>query len=127
WSSYADRDSSRLRRLPGPLLVWQRVHDPFDDPDPSSRALLGVSPLLHGQAEAGRHGWPRRALRAPCREGQEVGRHEARGIKACVATGRSASADKQPSTRFTTQTSEHRMAEPRYVGGQAVMEGVMMR
>ena len=42
------------------------------------RALLGVPPLLHGQAEARRHRWPGRALPAPGREGQDqegVARH----------------------------------------------------
>ena len=40
--------------------------------DAARRALLGVPPLLHGQAEAGRHRWPRRALPAPRREGEEA-------------------------------------------------------
>ena len=30
WSHYADRDPPRVRRVPGPLLVRQRVHDPLD-------------------------------------------------------------------------------------------------
>ena len=60
----------------GALLVRQRVHDPLDGPEPARGALLRVPPLLHGQAEAGRHRWPRRALPAPVREVQ--GRDEAR-------------------------------------------------
>ena len=39
-------------------------------PDAARRALQRVPPLLHGQAEAGRHRWPRRALRAPLRQAQ---------------------------------------------------------
>ena len=64
-------------------------------PDAARRALLRVPPLLHGQAEAGRHRWPRRALRAPVREGQD--RRE-EGVDASRMPG----------------------AEPRYMGGQAV-------
>ena len=40
-------------------------------PSAARRALLGVPPLLHGQAEARRHRWPGRALPAPGREGQD--------------------------------------------------------
>src|SRR5207244_3856563 len=72
WSSYADRNSPHVRRVPGSLLVWQRVHDPVDGLVASSRAVLGVPPLLYGQAEAGRHGWTGRALRAPRRQGEEA-------------------------------------------------------
>ena len=44
--------------------------DPLDRVRAARRALLGVPPLLHGQAEARRHRWPRRALPAPGREGR---------------------------------------------------------
>ena len=63
------------------------------------RDLRRVPPVLHGQAEARRHGWPRRALPAAARP-------RLQGIVARVAGG-----------------SEGRPP----IGGQAVLEGVMMR
>ena len=70
------------------------------EPDAARRALLRVPPLLHGQAEARRHRWPGRALRAPV--------------------------PRRPRPRRRSRSRMPR-AEPRYMGGQAVLEGVMMR
>ena len=64
--------------------------------DMTRRDLRRVPPVLHGQAEAHRHGWPRRALPEAARE---VGARSRRG-------------GPPPWTP---------------VGGQAVLEGVMMR
>ena len=62
------------------------------------RDLLAVPPVLHGQAEARRHRRPRRALPAAAREGRPLGRDAARLLAMAQA-----------------------------IGGQAVLEGVMMR
>ena len=79
------------------------VRDPFDEARAARRDLLAVPPVLHGQAEARRHGRPRRALPAAAREGrprlsQRVRRRRARLLAMAQA-----------------------------IGGQAVLEGVMMR
>ena len=65
---YEDRHPSRVRRGPRALHVRQRVHDPLDQARAPRGDLLRVPPVLHGQAEAGRHGWPRGALPAPRRQ-----------------------------------------------------------
>ena len=49
------------------LLVRQHLHHPLDQARPARRAVQRVPPVLHGQAEARRHRWPRRALPAPLR------------------------------------------------------------
>src|SRR5262249_22150926 len=98
WNDHEDRHSPRIRRVPGALLVRERVRDSFDLLGAARRAVLGMPPLLHGQAEAGRHRWPGRALPAPRGEGQDQ-----EGLAQMPAS------------------------EPRYMGGQAVLEGVMMR
>src|SRR5205807_1203519 len=81
-----------------PVLVRQHIHDPLDRARAAGRAVLGVSSLLHGQAEARGHRRPGRAVPAALlqagRQGQEL---------------------------------MARRPQPRYMGGQAVMEGVMMR
>ena len=47
------------------------------------RALQRVPPLLHRQAEAGRHRWPRRALPAPLRaEDQQGARSQGVSLRA---------------------------------------------
>ena len=62
-----------LRRRHGDLLVRQHLHHPLDQVGASHRAVQRVPPVLHGQAEAGRHRRPGRALRAALRTaGQEV-------------------------------------------------------
>src|SRR5262245_51009014 len=80
------------------VLVRQHVHDALDRAGPAGRAVLGVSPLLHGQAEARGHRRPGRAVPAPVRQAGRQG-----------------------------QGLMPERPEPRYMGGQAVMEGVMMR
>ena len=63
------------------LLVRQPVLHPLHRGGSARRALLGVPPLLHRQAEAGRHRWPGRALPAPrrqARQGREVSREPRR-------------------------------------------------
>src|SRR4051794_41092211 len=82
------------------MLLRQRLRDPFDGPGAARGALLGVPPLLHGQAEARGHRWSRRALPAPLRQVTGIG---------------------EEVTPMPAGT------QPRYMGGQAVMEGVMMR
>src|SRR5262245_2643836 len=73
----------------------ERVPDPFDEAGAARRDLLELPPLLHGQAEARRHGGPGRALPAPPRAG----------------AGRQVDLEDMSSL----------------IGGQAVLEGVMMR
>ncbi len=97
WPGHEGRDPSRVRPLDRALLVRELVRDPFDEAGAARRDLLAVPPVLHGQAEARRHGRPRRALPAAAREGR----------------ARTAFAARSP------------MAQA--IGGQAVLEGVMMR
>ena len=63
-----DRDPPRVRTLPRALLVRQRVLHPLDEAGDARRDLLRLPPVLHRQAEAGRHRRPRRALPAPRRQ-----------------------------------------------------------
>ena len=57
----------------GALLLRQHLRRPARRrPDLARRALQRVPPLLHGQAEAGRHRRPHRALRAPLRQAPQV-------------------------------------------------------
>ena len=79
------------------LLLREHVRDPLDEARAPRRDLLGVPPVLHGQAEAHGHRRPRRALPAPAREGR----------------------------RRAPRLGRLTMAQP--IGGQAVLEGVMMR
>src|SRR5215207_4335321 len=63
------RNSSRLPRDRGPLRLRQPVPDALDEEGrPQRRDLLGVPPVLHGQAEAHRHGRPRRPLQQALRQ-----------------------------------------------------------
>ena len=80
-----------VRRRHGALLVRQHVHDPLDQARPARRALQRVPPLLHRQAEAGRHRWPHRALRAPLRQAQGQGLTSVRPTE--PAPGRATRAD----------------------------------
>ena len=49
------------------LLVRQHLHDRSPPSRPARRAVQRVPPVLHRQAEARRHRWPRRALPASLR------------------------------------------------------------
>ena len=53
---------------PRPLHLRQRVHHALHERRDPRRDLLELPPVLHGQAEAGRHRRPRRALQAPRRQ-----------------------------------------------------------
>src|SRR5579862_3428662 len=90
------RTPSRVRHFDRDVLVRQYVPDPLDEARAARRDLLAVPSVLHGQAEARRHGRPGGALPAPARARRA---RPARPQVRPVAT----------------------------VGGQAVLEGVMMR
>src|SRR5207253_3611218 len=104
-----------------------------------------LPPVLYGQAEAGRHGRTRRALPAPAREGRRRpprlrpsderpgtgrpgGRDDARALGgACAAElqdGRARSRVRLPLPTDARALGRRLMTN---VGGQAVLEGVMMR
>src|SRR5215212_2852928 len=100
------------------MHVWQRVHDPLDEARDQRRDLLELPPLLHGQAEARGHRRPRRALPAP--------RRQARPAGAPVVTPTAAIRVATPAeTRLPDGALMAQRDAP--VGGQAVLEGVMMR
>src|SRR4051795_255062 len=100
-----DRDPSRVRRGPCALHVRQRVHDTVDPARDPRRDLLELPPVLHRPAEAGRHRWPGGPLQAPRRQGL-----------APLA---------MPDTAVRDGELVAQRDAP--VGGQAVLEGVMMR
>src|SRR3954451_14533075 len=85
--------------------MWQRVHDAVDAARDPRRDLLELPPLLHGSPEAGRHRWPGGSVQAPRREGLE----ELAMPETAVRDGELVAQRDAP------------------VGGQAVLEGVMMR
>ena len=68
WTDHEDRHPPHVHRVQGALLVRQRVRDPLDRQRAPRGAVLGVPPLLHGQAEARGHRWSRRALQQAVRE-----------------------------------------------------------
>ena len=70
WPGDEGRHPSRVRPLDRALLVREHVRDPLDEARAARRDLRAVPPVLHGQAEARRHGRPRRALPAAAREGR---------------------------------------------------------
>ncbi|CAA9470608.1 MAG: LSU ribosomal protein L31p @ LSU ribosomal protein L31p, zinc-dependent, partial [uncultured Solirubrobacteraceae bacterium] len=65
-----DRHPPRVRRVPRPLHVRERVHDALHRAHDQRRDLLELPPVLHRPAEARRHRRPRRALPAPRRQAQ---------------------------------------------------------
>ncbi|CAA9517702.1 MAG: LSU ribosomal protein L31p @ LSU ribosomal protein L31p, zinc-dependent, partial [uncultured Solirubrobacteraceae bacterium] len=60
-----DRHPSRVRRVPRPLHVRQRVHHALDHARDLRRDLLELPSVLHRPPEARGHRRPRRALQAP--------------------------------------------------------------
>ncbi len=58
----------RLRGRDRALFVREHVHDPEHQVRAARGDLLELPPVLHGQAEAGRHGRAGRAVPAPLRE-----------------------------------------------------------
>src|SRR6266508_3160072 len=74
WPTLADRhedwNPSRVRPVRGALHLRQHVPHPLDQAVDARRAVQRVPPLLHGQAEAGRHRRPHRQVRAPVRKAQ---------------------------------------------------------
>src|SRR6266536_1896552 len=96
WPGDEVRHPSRVRACNRALRVRKRVPDPIDEARAARRDLLELPPVLHGQAEARRHGRPGGAVPAPPRAGAS---------RQVVLTETMAS----------------------LIGGQAVLEGVMMR
>ena len=68
----ARRDSPHLRGCSRPLLLRQRVHDASHEARDPRRDLQRMPPVLHGQAEAHRQRWARRAI--PSASGPRPGR-----------------------------------------------------
>src|SRR5881392_3940809 len=97
WPGDEGRHSPGVRPRHRALRLRQHVHDAFHEAGAARRDLLELPPVLHRQAEARRHGRPGGALPAAAGEGR------ARGALDRV--------------REMSQA----------VGGQAVLEGVMMR
>ena len=95
------------------VLVRQHVHDPLDQGRAARRALQRVPPLLHGQAEAGRHRRPRRALRAPLRPAQ--------------GRARPAKRDARPAAPQRAAGREARSPRPRAAGEAPVVSGLVRR
>src|SRR5205823_7227228 len=78
----------------------QLVRDALDEAGAERRDLRAVPPVLHGQAEGRRHRRPRSAFPAPSREGRPGARRHGGRLGLAMAQA---------------------------IGGQAVLEGVMMR
>src|SRR5260221_8852615 len=97
WPGDEGRDPPRLRPCNRALQLRKHVHDAFDAARVARGDLLELPPVLHRQAEARRHGRPCGTVPAAAREG--------RARRALV---------------LVTAMSQA-------VGGQAVLEGVMMR
>src|SRR5438552_376956 len=113
------RNPPRVRDRHGPLLVRQHVHHAIHQAGAPRGALLELPPVLHGQAEAGRHRRPRGALPAPLREAPAV---TGPGSEARVGSaGMLGAMSSEPSARAVPSREHH------LYGGQAVLEGVMMR
>ena len=62
WPGDEGRDPPRVRPLDRALRLREHVHDAFHEARAARRDLLALPPVLHRQAEAGRHGRTRRAL-----------------------------------------------------------------
>ena len=94
------------------------------------RDLLELPSLLHGPSEARRHRWSRRALPAPRGETQGRRRRLAAELGPCAAFGGSGRERRRQASRGrrpTRPAGQLRAARDAPVGGQAVLEGVMMR
>src|SRR5262249_40692748 len=120
----------RLRPRQRALLVRQPVLHAVDERRSARRALLRVPSVLHRQTEAGGYRWPGRAVPAA--------RRQTPGRQAVATVGPiSGSARQGPQTtpsNGSTGGDPLRMPDGRLVakrdapvGGQAVLEGVMMR
>src|SRR5688572_4807425 len=115
-----DRDPSRLRTRSRALLVRQRVLHALDEARPSRRDLLGLSSLLHRQAKARRHGRQGRALQAPRRQARQVEPLMERAIDGDNGAPMPADQPRMPDGMPVAGRDAP-------LGGQAVLEGVMMR
>src|SRR4051812_34922801 len=138
WIDDEDRDPPRIRRGPRALHVRQRVHHAVDPARDPRRDLLELPPVLHGPAEARGHRWPRRALQAPRRKAP-VGlpllatMDEAEPLPDGVPAAPLPASEAPPTAEVVE--SDAPGEEPGQlwaqrdapVGGQAVLEGVMMR
>src|SRR5437868_1743976 len=98
WPGNEDRHPPRIRPRDRDLQLWEHVPDAVDEARAARRDLLELPPVLYGQAEAHGHGRPGGALP-----------EEARARRARQA----------PDGPLGNMASN--------VGGQAVLEGVMMR
>src|SRR4051812_5286474 len=100
-----DRDTPRIRRGSRALHLRQRVHDPINAARDPRRDLLELPPVLHRASEAGRYRRSRRPLQASRRQGLA------------------------PLVVAATAVRDGELVAQRDapVGGQAVLEGVMMR
>ena len=70
WPGHEGRHPPRVRPRDRALRLREHVHHAFDEARAARRDLLELPPVLHRQAEARRHGRPRRALPAAAREGR---------------------------------------------------------
>src|SRR3954470_3135301 len=116
----------------------QRVHHAVDAVGDPRRDLLELPPVLHGPAEARGHRWPRRALQAPRRKAPVgLALLAAMGEAEPLPDGVPAAplpASEAPATAEVVESDapgeKHGQLWAQRdapVGGQAVLEGVMMR
>src|SRR5271156_5118049 len=108
----------------------QPVLHAVDERRSACRALLRVPPVLHRQTEAGRHRRARRAL--PASPGETPGREA--GANVSPIAGSAQKAHPTPPSKSRKRGDPLRMPDGALVakrdapvGGQAVLEGVMMR
>src|SRR5439155_10865787 len=105
---YERRNPPQVLRCPGELRLREPVPDVLDQGRDPSGDLLGLPPVLHRKAEADRYRRSDRAVPQEVRPSEEIDPPE--GL--CIMPG-------DPSKSLSP--------EDILVGGQAVIEGVMMR
>src|SRR5262245_39626424 len=149
------RHPSRLRGRDRALFVRQHVHDPKHAFGAARGDLLELPPFLYGQAEARGHGGPRRAVPASLRKatgrpgrrrqgarGRPRGGGQGARARGGPSRGRRGAARRGGAGRgarrgrtgrgraglaFASRMADEATRPNHFYGGQAVVEGVMMR
>src|SRR5262249_55505740 len=106
--SHEGRYPSAVREGDDCLCLRQHHRDALDPQDHPRRDLLRLPPVLHRQAEAGRHGWPGGTLPAQVRPPQRERRHV--GVT-CPPAARRGRARQGPRPRWPDMTMLDRLAE----------------